>query len=228
MLLKYIKHGWYIFALWACRMFCVVFFRMHLHGQENVPKKGAFLLVSNHQSNLDPVFCGAPIRRQLAYAARESLFKHWGFRMIIRSVGTIPIKRDTADLKAMRRLLGLLLEGYGLCLFPEGTRTSDGKINSLQPGVSFLSRKTNAPIIPVVIDGAFQAWPRHKQLFTPWMHIWVWYGKRIEPEFTASMSDKDFAEYLTGVMRKMLNDCREKFGKSPYEYEQDASRGKKQ
>jgi hypothetical protein len=79
----------------------------------------------------------------------------------------------------------------------------------------------------VVVDGAFQAWPRHKQLFTPWQHIWVWYGKRIEPEFAASMSDKDFAEYLTGVMRKMLNDCREKFSKSPYEYEQDSSRGKK-
>jgi len=218
MFLKYVKHGWYVFALWACRMFCVVFFRMHLNGQENIPRKGPFLLVSNHQSCLDPIFCGAPLRRQLAYVARDTLFRNWTFGCIIASVGTIPIRRGTADLTAVKRMFAALREGFGLCLFPEGTRTSDGRIAALRPGFSLLCRKAKAPIVPVVIDGAFQCWPKGKKFFSPWQHIWVWYGKRIEPQEAARMSDEELAAHVTNIMRQMLNDCRVKFGYQEYEY----------
>jgi 1-acyl-sn-glycerol-3-phosphate acyltransferase len=218
MLLKHIRHGWYVFALWACRMFCVVFFRMHLNGQENIPRKGPFLLVSNHQSYLDPIFCGAPLRRQLVFVARDSLFQSWAFRSIIASVGAIPVHRGKADLTAIKRMLSSLREGFGLCLFPEATRTSDGRISELRAGFSLLCRKANAPIVPVVIDGAFQCWPRNQKFFSPWQHIWVWYGKRIEPQEAERMGDDELAAYLTGIMRKMLNECREKFSKSAYEY----------
>lgn len=219
MFLKYLKRGWYVFALWACRMFCVVFFRMHLNGQENIPKKGPFLLISNHQSYLDPIFCGAPLRRQLAYVARDSLFRNWMFRNIIASVGTIPVRRDTADLSAVRRMLEKLREGFGLCLFPEATRTSDGRISPLRPGFSLLCRKGDAPIVPVVIDGAFQCWPRTKKFFSPWQHISVWYGRRIEPQEAARMSDEELAAYVTDVMRQMLNECRMRLGDQPHDYD---------
>jgi len=219
MLMKYIKRGWYVFALWTCRMFCVVFFRMHLNGQENIPRKGPFLLVSNHQSYLDPIFCGAPLRRQLVYVARDSLFRSWAFRSIIASVGAIPVRRAAADLTAVKRMIASLREGFGLCLFPEATRTSDGRIAALRPGFSFLSRKADAPIIPVVIDGAFQCWPREKKFFLPWQHIWVWYGKQIEPQEAARMSDEQLAAYVTNTMRRMLNDCRMRFGRRVYEYQ---------
>lgn len=218
MFIKHVKRGWYVFALWACRMFCVVFFRMHLSGQENIPRKGPFLLISNHQSYLDPIFCGTPIRRQMVFVARDSLFRSWAFRSIIASVGAIPVRRGRADLTAMKRMLASLREGFGLCLFPEATRTSDGRIAALRPGFSFLCRKAKAPIVPVVIDGAFQCWPRNQKFFSPWQHIWVRYGKRIEPQEASRMSDDELAVHLTDVMRKMLNECREKFSKSPYEY----------
>ena len=218
MLLKHIRHGWYVFALWACRMFCVVFFRMHLNGQENIPRRGPFLLVSNHQSYLDPIFCGTPIRRQMVFVARDSLFHNWAFRRIVASVGTIPVRRGKADLTAIKRMLASLRQGFGLCLFPEATRTSDGRIAELRPGFSLLCRKAKAPIVPVVIDGAFQCWPRNQKFFSPWQHIWVWYGKRIEPQDAERMSDDELAVYLTSIMRKMLNECREKFSKEKYEY----------
>jgi 1-acyl-sn-glycerol-3-phosphate acyltransferase len=218
MFLKYVKRGWYAFALWACRMFCVVFFRMHLNGQENIPRKGAFLLISNHQSYLDPIFCGAPLRRQIVFVARDTLFRNWMFRNIIASVETIPVHRDTADLKAIRRMLSRLREGFGLCLFPEATRTSDGRISPLRPGFSLLCRKVAVPIVPVVIDGAFQCWPRTKKFFSPWRHISVWYGKPLEPEKTADMSDEELAACVTHKMRQMLNECRVKLGRTPYEY----------
>ena len=219
MFLRYLRRGWYVFALWTCRMFCVVFFRMHLNGQENIPKKGPFLLIGNHQSYLDPIFCGAPLRRQLVYVGRDTLFQSWMFRSIIASVGTIPIRRDSADLSAIRRMLAKLREGLGLCLFPEARRTSDGRISPLRPGFSFLCRKAGAPIVPVVIDGAFQCWPRTKKFFSPWQRISVWYGKRIEPAEAAHMSDDELAAYVTSVMRQMLNECRVKLGDEPYDYD---------
>jgi 1-acyl-sn-glycerol-3-phosphate acyltransferase len=219
MLGKYIRHSWYVFALWACRMFCVVFFRMHLSGQENIPRKGPFLLVSNHQSYLDPIFCGAPLRRQLVYVARDSLFRSWIFRNVFASVGAIPVRRAAADLTAVKRMIAVLREGFGLCLFPEATRTSDGRIAALRPGFSLLCRKAKAPIVPVIIDGAFQCWPRDKKFFALWQHIWVWYGKRIEPREAASMTDEQLAAYVTDIMRRMLNECRERFGHGVYEYQ---------
>jgi 1-acyl-sn-glycerol-3-phosphate acyltransferase len=225
MFLRCLKRGWYVFALWACRMFCVVFFRMHLNGQENIPRRGPFLLISNHQSYLDPIFCGAPLRRQLVYVARDTLFRSWIFRNVFASVGAISVRRGVADLTAIKRMLGVLGEGFGLCLFPEATRTSDGRIAPLRPGFSLLCRKANAPIVPVVIDGAFQCWPRRQKVFSPFQHIWVWYGRSIEPQEAALMSDEELAAYVTDVMRRMLNDCREKFGRRTYEYDNPSTAG---
>lgn len=223
MFMKYLSRGWYVFALWIARMFCVVFFRMHLYGQENIPRKGPFLLISNHQSWLDPIFCSAPLRRQLIFIGRDSLFRNWLFRIIIVSVGAIPIRRNTADLTAIKRMIGRLKEGYGLCLFPEATRTSDGKIAMLRPGFSLLSRKGNAAIVPVVIDGAFQCWPRTKKFFSPWYRISVYYGKCIEPEQARSMSDDELAAHVTNIMRRMLNESRVRLGNEAYEYDEDLS-----
>jgi 1-acyl-sn-glycerol-3-phosphate acyltransferase len=199
-------------------MFCVVFFRMHIHGQGNVPKKGPFILICNHQSYLDPIFCGAPIPRQISYVGRANLFKNWMFRSIILSVGSIAIRRDKPDLTAIKRMLARLSDGFGLCLFPEATRTSDGRIALLKPGFSFIVRKSKAPIVPVIIDGAFDCWPRHQKLFNPGQRISVDYGKCIQPEEVEKMTDRELAQHMTGIMREMLNQCRIKRGKQPYKY----------
>ncbi|MBN1795320.1 MAG: 1-acyl-sn-glycerol-3-phosphate acyltransferase [Sedimentisphaerales bacterium] len=224
MFLRTLQRFWYIFGLWMCRMFCVVFFRMHLQGQENVPRKGPFLLICNHQSYLDPIFCGAPLRRQLVYIGRDSLFRNWLFRSIIVSVGAIPIRRDTADLSAVKQMIAKLKMGLGLCLFPEATRTTDGKIKPMRPGFAMLSRKADAPVVPVVIDGAYECWPKGRKMFLPLKHITVSYGKPINPEQVARMGDDKLAAYLTDVTREMLNQCRIRRGKNPYTYNDNSER----
>ena len=88
---------WFWFARWICRVFCIIFFRMRVSGRENIPDKGAFILASNHQSYLDPLFCGVPLNRQLSFLARDSLFTNWFFGRLIFSVGTIPVKQGEAD-----------------------------------------------------------------------------------------------------------------------------------
>jgi 1-acyl-sn-glycerol-3-phosphate acyltransferase len=196
----------------------MVFFRLRTYDMDNIPYKGAFLLVSNHQSFLDPIFCGGSPVRPVNFLARETLFKNWFFGPLISSVNAIPLKRDQADLTAMRTVIGILKKGGGLCIFPEGTRSPDGRIAALKPGLGLLARRGNAAIVPVVIDGAFECWPRTKKLFTPGHLITVHYGKAISPEELKKIDDEQLAEILTETMRKMQHQIRLKNGRQPFDY----------
>jgi 1-acyl-sn-glycerol-3-phosphate acyltransferase len=217
MLKEKLKAAWYWYTRWICKFFCILFFRVRSYGRDNVPKKGAFILVSNHQSYLDPIFCIGPLKRPSSCLARDSLFTNWFFGLLIASMNAIPVKLGEADMSAMRKALGKLKKGEGICLFPEGTRTYDGKIAPLKPGLGLLCRRGDAVIVPVVIDGAFECWPRHKKLFSPGP-IWVCYGKAISAEQAKNMGDEKLAEVLTDTLRRMQTKSRIKQGKKPYDY----------
>ena len=218
MLKEKLKMQWYWFAVACCRNFCRLFFRMRVYGIENIPAEGAFLLVSNHQSFLDPLFCGIFSKRALYFLARDTLFRNKFFGPLISSVHAMPVKRDTADMGAMKRVIGKLKEGAGVCLFPEGTRSRDGRISVFKPGLGLLCRRGDAAIVPVVIDGAFECWPRHRKLFSVWKKISVCYGEPITAEQVKQMDDRELAERLTNTLRKMQNERRVKEGKKVYDY----------
>ena len=212
-----LKIAWYWFARWVCKIFCMVFFRVHVYGRSNVPEEGAFVLVGNHQSFLDPLFCGVPLKRRLFFLARDTLFTNWLFGRVISSVGTIPVRRNQADFTAMKMLIRKLKEGSGVCLFPEATRTRDGKISPFKPGLGLLCRRGRAVVVPVVIDGAFECWPRHRKIFSPG-RVAVCYGKKITIEQLESMNDKELAAKLTTTLRQMQAQVRIKQGKEQYSY----------
>jgi 1-acyl-sn-glycerol-3-phosphate acyltransferase len=217
MLKERLRARWFWLARWICRVFCILFFRVRTYGRDNVPDKGAFVLVSNHQSYLDPIFCAGLLKRHSSFVARDSLFANWFFGPLISSVNAIPVKQGQADLPAMRKVVAKLKKGRGLCLFPEGTRTYDGKIAPLKPGIGFLCRRGKAAVVPVVIDGAFECWPRHNRIFSPGS-ISVCYGKVITAEQVKNMGDEKLAEVLTKTLWRMQNECRVKQGKKPYDY----------
>jgi 1-acyl-sn-glycerol-3-phosphate acyltransferase len=217
MLKERLKAKWFWLARWICRVFCILFFRVRTYGRENVPDKGAFVLVSNHQSYLDPILCGGPIKRRVSFLARDSLFANWFFGGLISSVGTIPVKQGEADISAMRKVIGKLKDGGGVCLFPEGTRLIDGKITPFKPGFGLLCRRGGAAVVPVVIDGAFECWPRHKRIFSPGS-IFVYYGEAISAEQVRNMGDSKLAEVLTDTLRRMQTKSRANQGKKPYEH----------
>lgn len=213
-----LRAGWYWLARWVCRLFCLLFFRFRVYGLDNIPKRGAFILVANHQSYLDPVFCGIGLRRQLWFVARDTLFANRYFGRLIRSVKTIPVRRGRADMAAIKQIIEKLKGGRGFCLFPEGTRTGDGRIAPFKGGFSLLCRRGNAVVLPVLIDGAFECWPRHQKLFTPGAVITVRYGRAISAEQAAGMDDKELAMALTSALRAMQTEIRLKKGKKPYSY----------
>jgi 1-acyl-sn-glycerol-3-phosphate acyltransferase len=217
MLKEGLKVVWYWLARWACRVFCIFFFRFRAFGTENVPDKGGFILASNHQSYLDPVFCGVALKRRLHFLARDSLFRNRFFAALIYSLNAIPVKRDRADVSSMRKVIAKLKEGKGVCLFPEATRTGDGRIQPFKPGFGLLCRRAEAAIVPVLIDGAFECWPRHNRLFSPGQ-VTVRYGKAITAEQVKKMTDRKLAEVVTRSLRQMQNDCRARLDKKPRDY----------
>jgi 1-acyl-sn-glycerol-3-phosphate acyltransferase len=217
MLKENIKAKWFWLARWMCRVFCMLLFRVRSYGRENIPGEGPFVLISNHQSYLDPMLCGIPLKRRVNFLARETLFHHWLFGRMISSVGTISVRLGEADISAIRKAIDILRQGRGICLFPEGTRSRDGKITPFKPGFGLLCRRGGAAVVPVVIDGSFECWPRHKKLFS-YGPIVVSYGKAIPAAQVKNMDNEKLAEVLTNTLRKMQNESRIKHGKKPYDY----------
>jgi len=191
---------------------------MRFVGLENVPQTGAFILVVNHQSVLDPVLAGIALKNQLCFMARDTLFKSKIFGPLLKSVKAIPVRRGQADLASIKAIIARLKQGDAVCLFPEATRTTDGKISPFKGGFTLLSRRGNAPVVPVLIDGAFECWPRHRKLFKIGSKITVTYGQPISVEKITGMEDDDFAAMLTNTMRQMQSETRIAEGKQPFSY----------
>jgi 1-acyl-sn-glycerol-3-phosphate acyltransferase len=215
---KRLKAAWYRVARLGCVVFCAIFFRLRVRGRENVPRSGAYILAGNHQSYLDPVFCGVGLSRRLCYVARDSLYRFKPFAWLIRSLDAIPIGRDKADIAAMKMIIARLQEGEAVCLYPEGTRTHDGRIVPFKAGFGLLCRRSRAAVVPVLVDGAFECWPRHKKLFVPGP-VMIWYGRTLTPDEIRAMTNEELADHLTATLRQMQHDCRLEQGKQPYDYD---------
>ncbi|MBK8915118.1 MAG: 1-acyl-sn-glycerol-3-phosphate acyltransferase [Phycisphaerales bacterium] len=169
-----------------CRLVVHTFFRGRVIHANRVPAAGPVLLVCNHQSYLDPVLAGQALGRESHFMARDSLFGGGLFSRLIRFLNAFPVKRGTADVAAIKETLRRLRAGALVTVFPEATRSDDGTIAPMQAGVVLLARKTGAPLVPCMIDGAFEAWPRHARLPRP-RRIVVAYG---EPLHIAAHADE--------------------------------------
>jgi 1-acyl-sn-glycerol-3-phosphate acyltransferase len=220
MLKKRLKVAWYWLARFGCQIFCAAVFRLRVQGRENVPRGGAYILAGNHQSYLDPVFCGVGLRRRLCFVARDSLFRFKPFAWLIYSLDAIPIARDKPDLVAMRAIIARLQQGDAVCLYPEATRTHDGRIAPFKAGFGLLCRRADAPVVPVLLDGAFEAWPRQTRFFSPGK-ITIWYGKLVPVAQMQAMTNEELADHLTATLRQMQTECRLKQGKKPCVYEEE-------
>jgi 1-acyl-sn-glycerol-3-phosphate acyltransferase len=138
-------------------------FSLRFEGGRNIPAQGPALLIANHESFLDPIAVGLTTTRQLCYLARKSLFTP-GFGWFLRSVGCVPVNQDGIAKEGLKTILRLLGQGRAVLVFPEGERTITGEMNPLKPGIQLLIKRTQAPIVPVGIAGAFEAFPRTRKV----------------------------------------------------------------
>jgi 1-acyl-sn-glycerol-3-phosphate acyltransferase len=141
-----------------------------------VPLTGPVILASNHSSFLDPPLVGSGLSRGINYMARESLFRFFGVGALLRSWNAVPVDRDGGGARGLKNILDRLLDGGGIILFPEGTRSRDGKLQPAHSGVGLVVAKSSAPVVPVRVFGTYEAWGRDKKFPHP-KRVAVKYGK---------------------------------------------------
>src|SRR6516165_2369234 len=133
-------------------------FKVHAEGTSNVPRKGPAILASNHQSFIDSVFLPLVVRRRVTFVAKAEYFESWKTAWFFRAVGMIPLKRDggSASERALGAAKDVLCAGGVLGIYPEGTRSPDGRLYKGHTGVARLSWQTGAPVVPVAQFGTAQ------------------------------------------------------------------------
>jgi 1-acyl-sn-glycerol-3-phosphate acyltransferase len=183
------KHLWYEFLRVICRSVAVAVFRIRVFGREYIPQHGGAIVISNHQSHLDPVLVGLACDRRLNFVARDTLFGFPPFRWLIKSLDAIPIDREGSGLGGLKESLRRLKDGEMLLIFPEGTRTRDSNVGTLKPGFLALARRAKVPLLPVAIDGAFDSWPRTNLLPQPAL-IHIRYAQPLCPEEMSKLDDE--------------------------------------
>lgn len=191
---------------WLTGFFCKIFFRYRAMGRENWPKGGG-LVCSNHQSVMDPILAGLSYRGRLGYLARENLFDHWAFRWLIESLEAVPIKRDGLGIGGLKSALRRLKDDKKMLIFPEGTRTPDGEIQPFQPGFIAIARRGKAPVIPMAIAGAYEAWPKNRT-FPRLSSIRVCIGEPLSAEEVADRTDDELMAELAERVAKCYETAR--------------------
>ncbi|MEY2482160.1 MAG: 1-acyl-sn-glycerol-3-phosphate acyltransferase [Verrucomicrobiota bacterium] len=135
-------------------------FRLRIIHRERMINHGPVILAANHQSFLDPPFAGSASDRGIYFLARKSLLDGLFFGWLLPKLNVIPVDSDSGkDRTALKALIRILKAGEGTLVFPEGGRTPDGSLQPALPGVGLVIAKTLAPVVPMRIFGAYDAWP---------------------------------------------------------------------
>jgi 1-acyl-sn-glycerol-3-phosphate acyltransferase len=173
----------------------ILFFPLQVIGLENIPKKGPFILASNHQSYLDPIVIPISTSRRLNFIARDSLFKSRVLSWILRHLDVFPIKRNSSDVKAIRTSLKILKEDKPLLIFPEGTRKGRKQEMEVQPGIGLLAARTGVPVIPVCVCGTEKVLPPGSKKLKRHL-VSITYGKPLSFD-----KGKDYQQKAETIMR---------------------------
>jgi 1-acyl-sn-glycerol-3-phosphate acyltransferase len=178
--------------------------RIRFEGVEHVPPIGPVVITPNHVSFMDPILVTIPIRRALHYMALEPFFRVRGLGALMRWARAFPVQEGEADGPAVRRALRLLRQGEPLVIFPEGSRSPDGRLQAFRPGAFRLALAAGAPVVPVTIVGAFEAWPAHRR-FPRAGRVTITYHAAVDSSALPSDADrKARPELLMTLVRERI------------------------
>ena len=138
---------------------------IRIEGQENVPDD-ACLIVGNHASFFDPTTIGWAIPREIFYLGRKDLFKPPVLSWFLPMCNVLPVDRDASDIRGLRGIIKKLQTGHSVLVFPEGTRTEDGQLQSAEPGAGLLAVKAGVRVLPTRVFGTFEALSRRAERYS--------------------------------------------------------------
>ncbi|MFC7328593.1 lysophospholipid acyltransferase family protein [Marinactinospora rubrisoli] len=153
-------------------------------GLRHIPAHGPVILASNHLSNLDPLFIGVVVPRPVLFLAKRELFAEGNlaqrtFARALRAIGQLATDRGTGAREAMDTSLGLLADGRVLGVFPEGSRSPDGRLYRGQTGLAWLALSSGAPVVPMAVSGTSRILP-HGRLVPSFGHVGVRIGPPVD------------------------------------------------
>jgi 1-acyl-sn-glycerol-3-phosphate acyltransferase len=152
--------GWYWFGYHLSRLLSRLFFSFKVIHRERMLNEGGVILAMNHQSYLDPPLAGICCDRPIYFLARKTLLQWPILGPIFPSLNVVPVDQERADMSALKTVIRLVKAGHCTVVFPEGSRTLDGNLQPAQPGLGLIIAKTLAPVVPMRIFGAREAFPR--------------------------------------------------------------------
>ena len=154
---------WYLLGYSLSKAIAKTFFNYRVIGAENMIEEGPCIIAANHCSNLDPPLVGIACKRAIHYLAKKSLLDWPVLGPIFPQLNVIPVDQKNADRSALMGAIRVVKNGGAVLIFPEGSRSPDGRLQPAQPGIGMIAAKTGAPIVPVRIFGSFEALPKSRR-----------------------------------------------------------------
>jgi len=154
---------WYLLGYSLSKAIAKTFFSYRVIGAENMIEEGPCIIAANHCSFFDPPLVGVACKRAIHYLARKSLLDWPVLGPIFPELNVIPVDRKNADRSALMGAIRVVKSGGAVLIFPEGTRSPDGKLQAAQPGIGMIVAKTGAPVVPVRIFGSYEVYNRNQR-----------------------------------------------------------------
>lgn len=171
-----------------------LFNKISVKGEKSIPESGGLIICANHIHWLDPVLLAVCVKRQICYMAKAELFKNKFFYFIMKNLNAFPVKRGTPDISAIKNSLRVIKEGKVLGIFPEGTRSRDGKLKPAEPGVALIAVKTDAPVVPVMISGNYKLFGKIEVSIGNPISFTEYKGKKLSGDETNELSQSIMKE----------------------------------
>ena len=178
-------------------------FRIRFVGVEYVPPAGPVILVPNHVSYMDPVLVNIPINRPLHFMTLEPFFRVRGLGPLLRWCRAFPVLEE-ADRQGVRTAIRILRAGEPLVIVPEGGRTLDGRLQPFRQGAFRIALHTDAPVVPVTIAGAFEAWPVHRRFPRPGRVTITYHPPVTRKDLPPTAERKALPELLAELVRQRI------------------------
>ena len=194
---------WYRIGFTLSLLFFRCFFLLRIVGKRKIKeswKEGGVLIVANHGRYFDPPVAGVSYVKKTAFLARKTLFKKGFFGWLYPKLNAIPVDQEGPDMSSLKRIIKELKNGNPVLIFPEGQRSVDGKILPGEAGVGLVIAKSKAPVLPMRIFGAFEAFPRGAKIPKFFTKITVSVGDMIT-------FDEDQLKTKTRESYQKISDC---------------------
>ncbi|HZH93218.1 MAG TPA: lysophospholipid acyltransferase family protein [Tissierellaceae bacterium] len=172
-----------------------IVFRIKVEGKQNIPGDGRIVLCSNHKSNWDPLILAAMFPRKISWMGKKELFENKFLKVVLNWLGVFPVDRQVADLSAVKTALRILKSEKVLGIFPEGTRVTEYNPENAKAGVALLAMKSQAPVLPVYIEGSYKLFSR--------LEIVIGEPMEYHKKYTGRLGNEEYSKISQEILAKI-------------------------